>query len=157
MSFKADLSINGKTFEVLEFSSRLEQKYDNKGKPSSGVKGGLLTVIISGTAEDTFSGWVTDPTKTNDGTITLYRIDQNSKFKEYKFSGAYITKLCESFIADDDIDVQERAVQFKDDAVEGIFEKVLSFHRRTQMSYVMYCEISAGKVTIDGVDHDNKW
>jgi len=157
MSFRADLSINGKTYEVLEFSSHLEQKYDNKGKPGSGVKGGQLIIIIAGTADDTFSSWAADPTKKNDGTVTLYRIDQNSKFKEYKFSGAYITKLCESFIVDNDINSQDRAIRFKSEEVEHVYEKVMGFHQRTQMSYVMYCEISAGKVTIDGVDHDNKW
>lgn len=157
MAFKADLDLNGKTYEVLEFNSAFDQKHDNKGKPGSGVKGGLITIIIAGTADDTFSSWATDPTKTNDGTITLYRIDQNSKFKEYKFSGAYITKLCESFIVDNDIDYQSRAVRFRNVDIEFDYIQTLSFHQRTQMSYVMFCEISAGKITIDGVDHDNKW
>jgi hypothetical protein len=157
MSFKADLDLNGKTFEVLEFKSQLEQKYDQKGKPTSGVKGGSFYLIIAGTPEDTFAAWITDPTKKNDGTITMYRIDQNSKFKEYKFTGAYITRLIESFIIDDDINLQGRALHSTIPAVQEVYEKVLSFQQRTQMSYIMYCEISAEKVTIDGVDHDNKW
>jgi hypothetical protein len=157
MPYKTILKIDGKEFEVLELNSVLEQKYDKKGRPSSGVKGGYFDVIMEGTADDTFASWITTPTKKKDGTFTLYKDDEDSKFKEIEFKSAYLTRLSESFVVDEDINFENRILHRFIDREQQIRELLFAFQSRTQMSYIMYCEITAEKIKIDGVEHDNKW
>jgi type VI secretion system TssD-like protein len=157
MPFKATLKIDENSYTVLELSSTLEQNYDKRGKPVSGVKGGLIQLLIEGTADDTFASWITHPETQKDGTITIDPDDPKSKFKKYEFKNAYMTRLNESFIVDPDVALQGRILPSFIEREQEVREKLFFFQTRTQMSYVMYCEISAEKITIDGVDHDNKW
>jgi hypothetical protein len=159
MSYKVDLDLDGKTFEVLRCLCRCEQKFDNSGTPSSGVSGGALSLLIAGTSEDTFASWISDPQKTMDGTITFSV--QDSPYKKIEFKSAYITKLNESFNAEGEFDnnpLERTSTKFADDmANEFIFEQVLHYQNRLRMSYIMQCTISAEVITIDGVEHDNHW
>ncbi|MBS1948748.1 MAG: hypothetical protein JST47_13375 [Bacteroidetes bacterium] len=161
MSFKATIDVGGKTFELVHCESILEQKTDSAGRPSSGVHGGHIWIVVEGTADDTFGSWVTDPTKKQDGTITFFKIDQDSKFKEIEFKGAYLTYLIESFITDEDASDPKRLsgdeLNFDYKPVEIGFEILESVQKRTNMSYLILCRLSAEKIKIDGVDHDNKW
>lgn len=158
MSFKATLTIEGKSFDILECTSLLRQKHNAKGNPASGVTAGILHIILEGTADDTFAKWITDPTARKDGTIVYFRTDQDSKFKEIKFKSAYLIRLTESTIIPEDVRPDHLAVG---DAITPAqrekFNEIMTFHARTSMSYIMYCYISAEKITIDGVDHDNQW
>ncbi len=159
MSFKATISVGGKKFDLIYCDSKLEQKSDNSGRPASGVAGGILWLIMDGTDDDTFGTWATDPTKKQDGTITFYRIDQDSKFKEIEFKGAYLTDLVESFIIEEDIgDIFKTEYFIFNDAVRHeIYDLIKETQNRTGTSYVIFCRLSAEKIKIDGVEHDNKW
>jgi hypothetical protein len=156
MSLNATIDVGGKTFPLVYCRSDLMQKADNTGRPSSGVHGGEIWIVIGGTADDTFGSWIADPTKKQDGTITLFK---DTKFKEIEFKGAYLTVMFESFIDEEDIGDQARRTSFLYDS--GIINHALNLarevHNRTQMSYVIVCKISAEKIKIDGVPHDNKW
>jgi len=156
MSFKATLDLDGKTFEILEWSSELEQKMNTKGQPASGVKGGEMEMVLSGSSEGVFASWIIDPISKKDGTITLYRHDQDSKFKEIKFKGAYLINFTESFITPEDSRAEGRVV-YLIEKEQRRYDWIMRFHARTSMSYVMFCRISAEIITIDGVEHDNQW
>ncbi len=159
MSFKATIDVGGKTFELIHCESILDQKTDNAGRPSSGVQGGRLWIVVEGTDDDTFGSWVTDPTKKQDGTITFFKIDQDSKFKEIEFKGAYLTLMVESFITDDEVSDLAKREYFSSDEpyLQAAYDLMKEVQNRTQMSYVIVCRLSAEKIKIDGVDHDNKW
>jgi hypothetical protein len=159
MSFKATIDVGGKTFELIHCESVLEQKTDPAGRPSSGVHGGHIWIAVEGTDDDTFGSWVTDPTKKQDGTITFFKIDQDSKFKEIEFKGAYLTLMIESFITDEDISDLARREYFSASIpdIEDGYIIMREVQDRTQMSYIIVCRLSAEKIKIDGVDHDNKW
>lgn len=159
MSFKATIDVGGKSFELIHCESILDQKTDPGGRPSSGVHGGHIWIAVEGTDDDTFGSWITDPTKKQDGTITFYKIDQDSKFKEIEFKGAYLTLMVESFITEEDvIDLARREGIHADvEEVQAAYDIMNEVQNRTKMSYIIVCRLSAEKIKIDGVDHDNKW
>ena len=158
MSFKAELDIGGKIFELRECRCSLRQVRDIQGKPDSGVRGGIIKMLFEGTEDDTFSSWICDPLKKESGSITLYRIDQESKFKQIEFEGAYLVNLIESFVTDNDIsrlEWEEMAVA--DNDLRDTFEFIMENHLRTRSGYLVFCRISAEKIKIDGIKHDNRW
>jgi hypothetical protein len=162
MSFKATIEVDSKTFDLMECTCKLQQKYDSSGKPASGIRGGILDLIMHGTDDDTFYSWMHDPTKKQDGKITIFRIDQGSKFKEIEFKNAYIISIAESFIEDEQIGYLDREHLINSLASDGlvnitVYQDVVACQTRTNSSYLIYCSISAEIVKIDGVEHNNKW
>jgi Hemolysin coregulated protein Hcp (TssD) len=159
MSFKAIISVGGKNFDLIFCESWLDQKLDKSGRPISGVIGGQIKIIMDGTEDDTFESWVTDPNKKQDGVITFYHIDQNSKFKEIEFKGAYLTKMNHSFIVEDDIAniFHSEVASYAEFIGYDDFKLIKGVQRTTGISFVIFCTLSAEKIKIDGVEHDNKW
>ncbi len=159
MSFKATIDVGGKSFELIHCESVLEQKSDNQGRPVSGVHGGYIWIVVEGTDDDTFGSWITDPTKKQDGTIIFYRIDQDSKFKEIEFKGAYLTLMIESYISEEDLsDLSRREyIRSTTPEIQQAYDLMNEVQNRTGISYVIVGKLSAEKIKIDGVDHDNKW
>jgi hypothetical protein len=158
MSYKVSLDLDGTNFEVLRCLCKCEQNFDKNGTPTSSVRGGQLSLLIAGNAEDTFSAWMSDSKQTRDGTINF--TVQDSPYKKIEFKDAYIVKLHESFNDDGAFDFErlERATgSFPDTAEEFLYEQMLHYQRRMGISYLMQCTIAAEKITIDGVDHDNHW
>lgn len=158
MSYKVSLDLDGTNFEVLRCLCKCEQNFDKNGTPTSSVRGGQLSLLIAGNAEDTFSAWMSDTKQTRDGTINFSV--QDSPYKKIEFKDAYIVKLHESFNDDGAFDFErlERATgTFPDPSEEYLYEQILHYQRRMGISYLMQCTIAAEKITIDGVDHDNHW
>lgn len=153
MSFKATLDIGDKTFDLLYCASVLQQLTDASGKPVSGVRGGMISLIIQGSDDDSLATWATDPTKQQDGKITFFRIDQDATFKKIEFKSAYLTNMIESFVADDEPFHLEREIPNAEDQ----YKLIIQIQQRTRSSYIVYCNISSEKISVDGVDHDNKW
>ena len=46
MAFRADLSMNGKTYRLLHCSYALNRDVDHTGRPASEVKGGTISFEI---------------------------------------------------------------------------------------------------------------
>lgn len=166
MSFKATLAVAGKTYDVIQCHLPLSQKFDQKGKPVSGVLAGRIVLIVDGTDDGTLGSWMADPVKKQDGTITFYRVDQESKFKEVDFEGAYMMTLLENFTDDsqlfESLLLETDAIstdQIADEAEEIIKNnarrRLLDCQRRTGRSYCMLIRLSAEKVKIDGIEHRN--
>jgi hypothetical protein len=99
---------------------------------------------------------MTDPSQKKDGKIILYHNTQNTKYKTFEFKNAFLVSVNELFVQDEDI-LMLRRDQFraKNDGV--IFEQMMDFQERTGHNFLVRCALSAEKITIDGVDHDNKW
>lgn len=156
MAFKATLTIEDKPFHMLEFWSHLKQKTNEKGKPVSDVYGGILEFVLVGTNDDTIPMWAADKTKTHDGTIVLYQWSQTEKFREISFKKAYVTFFAESYKVDIDNDFDEwfNFIDLDDNRLSKMTQRI---HKEFSMSYLFTVGISAEKITIDGIDHDNRW
>jgi len=96
-SFKATLEVNGAKFDVSACSYSFRQETDAKNKPSSTVFGGSIHVTIDSSEDDKILGWMVDPYKKTNGTITFYKIDADSKMKELKFEDGYCTSFNETY------------------------------------------------------------
>jgi hypothetical protein len=158
MSFRATITVDEKTFEVLECVSDMEQAIDMKGKAISSVRGGDIRLVLRGTDEETIPAWASDKNKKLDGTITYYKIDvMEGKFREIKFEDGYITWFAESFMMADSDENFADAMLFQDDFDEEIFNMVQRVHKQFGASYLILCKVSAKKISIDDVKHDNAW
>ncbi len=167
MSFKADLQVAGNTYSVVQCHIPITQKYDQKGKPSSGVHSGQIKVILEGTDDGALGSWMADPTKKQDGKLTFYRIDQESVFKEIEFEGAYMmtliehfttgTELVQSLLMEEDIVSVDITASDDEDAKQMKFNHSVlrNCQHRTGMSYCMMVSLTAEKIKIDGVEHQN--
>lgn len=154
MSFSYNLHVEEKDFPLLALEYYLVQKYQENGKPSGGVQGGRIRILLE-IQDDTFmNSWMFDYKATHDGTITMYRIDEASKYKEIKFTKAYMVGLAESFSVGTDpalLDASSFPTQYE------VYQWITSQQEKLKKSFVMYCEFSAETIKVDGVSHDNKW
>ncbi|MDJ1503001.1 type VI secretion system tube protein TssD [Xanthocytophaga agilis] len=168
MSFKGEFKVAGNTYEVIQCHVPLSQKYDQRGRPSSGVHSGRIRIMLDGTADGALGSWMADPTKKQDGQILFYRTDQvDTVFKEVAFEGAYLMTLIESFTLDNEssssllletelINTDIGPDETKDgESLKNSFRDLLGCQQRTGRSYCMLLRISAEKIKIDGVEHTN--
>ncbi|GAB3796403.1 hypothetical protein GCM10028819_13950 [Spirosoma humi] len=166
MSFRATLTIDGKSFEVLQCSHTLSQKHD-RGKTTSGVRGGVIMLILQGSDEDLLGDWATGPTVKKDGDITFDRIDQQSTLQKLEFQDAYATLYFE-FMASGAIDADAVFEAIPDTlnldlTKENEFDArvinntkiIVRFVERTQHSNCILLRLSAAKIKLDGIDHQN--
>ncbi len=126
-SFKATFKVSGKEYDVLSCSYSFGQVVDDKGKPASDVHGGSISLQIVADDDDGLVGWMIDPYKTTNGSITFMRIDQDSSLKEVKFEDGYCVGYSESFNAN------------------------------SSMPMTASLKISARKLTVGGASHEAKW
>jgi hypothetical protein len=158
MSFKATINIDNKEFDVLACISEMGQNINETGKATSSVRGGDLRLTLRGEGDDdTFQAWALDKEKKYSGSITFFKLDGAAKFREIKFDGGYITWFAESFMPGEDDENYEDAIVFQDDFDEEMFEMVKKAHEEFGSDYLMLCKISAQKISIDDVEHDNHW
>jgi hypothetical protein len=157
MASEVSLDLDDKTFKVLKCLCKTEQKFDQNGNPASGVRGGEISLLIEGNEDDTLASWICNFRKTKDGKIN-FSID-GSSFKKIEFKNAFLVKMHESFQAEGNIKLNrwDRFTEFDNISENFIYEEVLDYQQRSQVSYLVQCSISAEKISIDGVDHDNHW
>ncbi|HOZ96790.1 MAG TPA: type VI secretion system tube protein TssD [Niabella sp.] len=98
MSFTADLKVSGQTYPILSSSFSLDQQVDSKGKVSSHVRGGTISVQLASTGDTTLFDLASDDDKRVDGSIVFYKDDGKSTMKELKFKNAYVVGYVESFV-----------------------------------------------------------
>jgi hypothetical protein len=156
MASEVLLDLEGKSFKVLKCLCRCEQKFDQNGSPASGVKGGIISLLVAGSSEEDFAKWIFEK-QSRQGKLT-FSID-GSSFKKIEFENGFLVKLHESFHGESVsiLNRWDRFTEFDDIAENFIYEEVLDYKQRSGMSYMMQCSISAEKISIDGVDHDNHW
>jgi hypothetical protein len=128
MAFTAELELEGKTYRVMKCEYGFTQEVDTQCKPVPKVKSGTIKMEIESRDDDTHLSWTANKSKKEEGTITFYKTDQ-SKFREIKFEAAYCIKYRESVVT----------------------------RKNEPTIYKQEVEITAGRLTVAGIKHDNHW
>lgn len=103
-SFRASFEFGGKEFDVLNAEYILNRNTDDKGKPSSSVKGGRVTLTVESTADTSvIESMVNNQFKAVEGKIVFKKTDEDSKMKEVEFKNAYIVYFKEELDVNNEI------------------------------------------------------
>lgn len=129
MAFSARLDMDPlKDVRVVDFSYSLSRDYDPTGRPSGGVRGGVIQITTESSSKNDLFAWMVAPYKTKSGAIRI--ADEKSEggaMKTIKFDEAYIVEYSESF-----------HWQGGDNMMESF-------------------TITAMKIDIEGAEHKNEW
>jgi hypothetical protein len=98
MSFKATLKFGSKEYDVLSISYAFSRDVDHKGRPSSSVYGGTLSVSIESTEDSTvLESMVNSKHKPISGSVTFFKREEDkAKMKELTFTDGYVIAYSES-------------------------------------------------------------
>ncbi|MCA5006230.1 type VI secretion system tube protein TssD [Sphingobacterium bovistauri] len=103
MSFKTRLHLGGKEYDVIQCRYSLHRDVDSKGRPSSSVYGGTISIEIEST-EDTsvIESMVNNQYKAFAGKITFKKGDEDATMKELQFEDSYIIQYNEGIAIDNE-------------------------------------------------------
>lgn len=90
MSFRATLSFEGKEYDVIKCHYSFEREVDSKGRPSSGLYGGKIHIMVESTTDTSLIEKMSTQFKPNTGTVTFKKNDEDSKMKDLKWENGYI-------------------------------------------------------------------
>ena len=127
-AFSAELIVSSKTFTVLTCEYSLSQPTDPRGRPSAGVRSGLIRISIVGTDYAVLTEWAVNPDKYLDGTI-YFRDLIGGTLKTLRFEKGY----CVSY------------------------REIFTPHEGTTAAYTFDIGITAAKMHLNGTLHDNQW
>ena len=137
MASKATVKFGSKEFDLIKCDFALHRDVDAKGRPSSGLYGGLINLTIESTDDTTIWDSMINKAKPVDGTVTFFKDDEDSKMKEVKWEKGFV-------------------VSYK----EGIETRMLNAERLTQgvsENMLIHFTVSAEKVTVGSTAHENEW
>ena len=89
MAYNAILDFEGKEFDVIRSECRIERAVDSKGRPSSNLYGGKVSVQIESNDDTMIFEHTASQFKPNSGIIT-FRKDEVDVMKELKWENGYI-------------------------------------------------------------------
>ncbi len=95
MSFRSSLNLGGKEYDVLECNYSLKRDVDSKGRPSSNIYGGKITVRVESTEDTTILETMVNQFKPFNGSIVFKKGDEEGMMKELTFENAYIIEFAE--------------------------------------------------------------
>ncbi|MBR6596716.1 MAG: type VI secretion system needle protein Hcp [Paludibacteraceae bacterium] len=95
MAFRSTLNLGGKEYDVLDCSYSLKRDVDSKGRPSSNIYGGKITVRVESTEDTTILETMVNQFKPFNGSIEFKKGDEEGKMKELTFENAYIIEFSE--------------------------------------------------------------
>ncbi|MBO4736401.1 MAG: type VI secretion system needle protein Hcp [Paludibacteraceae bacterium] len=95
MAFRSTLNLGGKEYDVLDCSYSLKRDVDSKGRPSSNIYGGKITVRVESTEDTTILETMVNQFKPFNGSIEFKKGDEEGKMKELTFENAYIIEFAE--------------------------------------------------------------
>ena len=95
MAFRSTLKLGGKEYDVLTCSYSLRRDVDSKGRPSSNIYGGRITVQVESTEDTTILETMVNQFKPFSGSIIFKKGDEESMMKELTFENAYIIEFSE--------------------------------------------------------------
>ncbi len=99
MSFKTELTVEGKTYPVRSCYTAIHRDTDKRGRPSS-MLFWYAIITIDATDDTTITNWMIDPSKQVEGQLVIYKIDEESKLKEIKFKKSYCIYMMDRFMSD---------------------------------------------------------
>lgn len=98
VGFTSTLTIGANKFDVLSFGTSFSRDFDQKGRPSSAVRAGDMSLTIeitdSGNLIDTM---INAQNKSIDGTIEFWQSGKDGVFRKVDFKNGYITSYKEGF------------------------------------------------------------
>ena len=97
MSFKAELVVQGETFDILEFSWVVKQQLDRLGRPDARVQGGTLEITLAAQPNDLLQEWATSHTRRWDGVVQVREADSAAILDTVRFFAAHCVSLQRSF------------------------------------------------------------
>lgn len=100
MAFRATLNFGGKEFDVLDCKYDIHRDVDIKGRPSSNLYGGNITVHVESTEDTSILEQMVNQFKPNSGSVIFKKGDEEAKMKELEWENGYI----KDFQEDIDID-----------------------------------------------------
>lgn len=106
---------------------RFTQPTDGKGRPSAGVRAGLISATMLGDDNSALTFWAVNPTKALNGHI-LFRDIDGREMKRLDFTDAYCVRYYESFVVGSSV-----------------------------AAYRFEIGITARQMTLDGNLHDSQW
>ena len=92
MAYQAILNFEGNEFDVVRCECSIERSLDTKGRPSSDLFGGKVTVEIESTKDTTIFAHMVSQFKSNTGTIT-FKKDEVDVMKDMSWKNGYIINL----------------------------------------------------------------
>lgn len=95
MAFRSTLSLGGKEYDVLDCNYSLKRDVDSKGRPSSNIYGGRISVRVESTEDTTILETMVNQFKPFNGSIVFKKGDEEGKMKELTFENAYIIEFAE--------------------------------------------------------------
>lgn len=96
-SFRASLELGGKEFDVLYSEYSFSRDTDKKGKPSSNVYGGRITLEVESTEDSSVvESMLNSQFKSVDGKIIYKKTEEDAKMKEVEFKNAYLVHYKET-------------------------------------------------------------
>ncbi|MCQ2189359.1 MAG: type VI secretion system needle protein Hcp [Paludibacteraceae bacterium] len=95
MAFRSTLNLGEKEYDVLECSYSLKRDVDSKGRPSSNIYGGRISVRVESTEDTTILETMVNQFKPFNGSIVFKKGDEEGKMKELSFENAYIIEYAE--------------------------------------------------------------
>lgn len=97
MAFKAILKIGSKQFDVLKCDYELRRDVDLKGRPSSGVYGGMINLSVESTDDTSIIESLVNQFKPVNGSVTFKKSEEDAKMKELTWEKGYFVKFAEEF------------------------------------------------------------
>lgn len=95
MTYKAQLKIGNKEFNVITCEYELQRDVDAKGRPSSGIYGGTINLSIESTDDNSIIELMVNQYKPIDGSIIFTKSNERYAMKELSFENGYIIKYLE--------------------------------------------------------------
>ncbi len=95
MAFRSSLNLGGKEYDVLECNYSLKRDVDSKGRPSSNIYGGKITVRVESTEDTTILETMVNQFKPFNGIVVFKKGDEEGMMKELTFENAYIIEFAE--------------------------------------------------------------
>ncbi|MCV6630329.1 MAG: type VI secretion system needle protein Hcp [Flavobacteriaceae bacterium] len=119
-SFRASLELGGKEFDVLFSEYSFSRDTDKKGKPSSNVYGGRVTLEIEST-EDTsvVESMLNSQFKAINGKVVFKKTEEDAKMKEVEFKNAYLVYYKETLDVDGDVPMKIKFTVSAEEIVIG--------------------------------------
>lgn len=94
MAYHAILDFEGKEFDVVRCECHIERNVDSKGRPSSNLYGGRITIQIESTDDTMIFEHMASQFKPNSGLITFTK-DEVDLMKELEWKNGYIINFKE--------------------------------------------------------------
>lgn len=98
-SFKAELTVDNKTFPLTRYYFETRREMDERGMPMATPKW-TFWVNMDVTDSMEIASWMIDPVKTLDVTLKFSQTDQDAKFRVIKVEKAFCFSMHETYSSD---------------------------------------------------------